>query len=105
MNKKKSRIREKILSSDTGNEEIEKSPTHDNGEFSDVLSPKKTKFTCSICKKFYSDKNCLKKHVRKVHEIEPATILPQSTYTLFLYDRMRIISTPSVPNVEIVGFL
>lgn len=42
----------------------------------DDLPIEKPKFICSICKKNFSDKNCLKKHIRKIHKVEPEPLLP-----------------------------
>ncbi len=53
----------------------------------DQLPVEKPKFICSICKKNFSDKNCLKKHIKKIHDVEPEPLL-QGSYLQSPFQRM-----------------
>lgn len=41
----------------------------------DLLPLDRPKYICAICKKSFSDKNCLKKHIQKIHDVEPGPFL------------------------------
>lgn len=39
------------------------------------LPVERPKYICSVCQKSFSDKNCLKKHIKKIHQLEPEPFL------------------------------
>lgn len=55
---------------------IEVDEAEDNQYFPEFELPiERPKFICSICQKSFSDKNCLKKHIKKIHQLEPEPLL------------------------------
>ena len=55
-------------------EEADKSD--DNQFFPDFELPaERPKYICSVCQKSFSDKNCLEKHIKKIHQLEPEPFL------------------------------
>lgn len=46
----------------------------------DELLVERPKFICAICKKSFSDKNCLKKHIKKIHDVEPEPLLSSKDF-------------------------
>lgn len=57
-------------------EEIDKS--EDTQYFPEFELPiERPKYICSVCQneKSFSDKNCLKKHIKKIHQLEPEPLL------------------------------
>lgn len=46
----------------------------------DTRPVERPKFICAICQKSFSDKNCLKKHIKKIHDVEPEPLLQSKDF-------------------------
>lgn len=82
------RRKKSLNSPSTNDNEDVHSPSEDINEFTDdakfnKFPQSKQKFICALCKKSFSDKNCLKKHIQKIHDVEPGPWLQNSTSNSF----------------------